>query len=333
MARKPRIEYPGALFHIIVRGNNRQNIFHDDEDRQNYLKHLTFYLTEGKITLYCFCLMMNHIHLLLEMGECSLSRVLQRLHTWYARYYNQKYKRLGHLFQGRYKAVLCDKDAYLLELVRYIHLNPVRACMTTNPREYPWSSHRAYLGEEKCEWLDIGLVLSQFANNITHARMLYEEFVMSKLDEGRREDLYRLTDQRILGEEAFVAKVMDINKTEITQPILRGLCFDLPTLQTLIERELNMDGDTMLKLKRSGVLARRIFCYVARQFGGFKSKEVATYLGKDMATVTQGVRYISQALGEKNCIQNKVNTIVSKIERGQTTFQDQRPMATFGRIA
>ena len=145
MARRPRIEYPGAFFHVIARGNNREDIFHDDKDRRNFLKRLAFYLDECKVTLYCFCLMTNHVHLLLEMGQKPLSQMLQRLLTWHARYHNKKYDRVGHLYQGRYKAVLCDKDGYLLELVRYIHLNPVRAGLTTNPREYPWSSHKAYL--------------------------------------------------------------------------------------------------------------------------------------------------------------------------------------------
>ena len=161
IARKPRIEYPGAFFHIIARGDNREDIFHDDEDRENYLKRLGFYLDEGKVTLYCFCLMTNHIHLLVEMGEQPVSKVLQRLHTWYARYYNRKYERVGHLFQGRYKAMLCDKDSYLSELVRYIHLNPVRAAIAKDPREYLWSSHRAYLGVDNYPFLDTDLVLSQ----------------------------------------------------------------------------------------------------------------------------------------------------------------------------
>jgi len=239
--------------------------------------------------------------------------MLHRLLTWHARYHNKKYDRVGHLYQGRYKAVLCDKDGYLLELVRYIHLNPVRADLTTNPREYPWSSHKAYLGEEKFEWLNTDFVLSQFGSSISHARMLYEEFVLSKLGEGKREDLYQLTDQRILGEDDFVAKVIERSTSEIMQPVPKLARFDLPTLQTAIEAELSMDPNAMLKLKRTGVLARRIFCYVAREIGGFKCTEVAAYLGKDIATVTQGVRHVAQALREGSDITNKVDRIVNQI--------------------
>ena len=323
MARKPRIEYPGAFFHIIARGNNRQDIFHDNEDRHKYLNRLAFYFGEGGVILYCFCLMTNHIHLLLEMGERPISRVLQRLHTWYVRYHNQKYERVGHLFQGRYKAVLCDKDAYLLELVRYIHLNPVRAGIVKDPGEYSWSSHSVYLGLANFPFLNTEFVLSQFANNMLYARKLYEDFVLARVSEGRREDLYKLTNQSILGKEAFVAKVMELSGTKTSQPMSRRLHFDLPTLQMVVEKALDLPQKAMLDPKRSAVLARRMFCYVARESGGFKAGEVADYLGKDMATITQGVRYITLALREKSAIRDKVNRVIAEIERGQTTFQDR----------
>jgi putative transposase len=205
------------------------------------------------------------------------------------------------------------KTPYLLELVRYVHLNPVRAGLTTNPKEYHWSSHKAYLGEEKCSWLNTDFVLSLFANSISGARELYEEFVLNKLDEGKREDFYSLTDQRILGEEDFVAKVMKMKESKTGQSMRRRLSFDLPTLQRVIETELSLDRNMMLKLKRSGVLARRIFCYVARELGGFKSKEVAAYLGRDMATVTQGVRHIGLASKENKQVSNRLDRIIKKL--------------------
>jgi hypothetical protein len=197
--------------------------------------------------------------------------------------------------------------------VRYIHLNPVRAGLTADPKEYPWSSHKAYLGEENPEWLNSDFVLSQFGNSISHARMFFEKFVLKKLEEGRREDFYQLVDQRILGEDDFVAKIMNMNQSEITQLESRPLSLDLPTLQTAIETELNMEPNSMLKVKRAGVLPRRIFCYLAREVGGFRCKDVAAYLGKDMATVTQGVRHVAQALREGSNITGKVDRIVNQI--------------------
>ncbi len=178
MARKPRIEYPGAFFHIIVRGNNRENIFRDSADYVRYVEKLVYFCGEGGTTLYAYCLMPNHIHLLLEMGKISLSKVLQRFHTWYTLYFNRRYDRVGHVFQGRYKAILCDRDAYLLELVRYIHLNPVRAGLVDSPEDYSWSSHRVYLGIEESEVIDPSLGLKQFSNDLSVARRSYESFVM-----------------------------------------------------------------------------------------------------------------------------------------------------------
>jgi len=319
MARKPRIEYPGALVHVIARGNNRQEIFHDDEDRRAYLERLGLYLAGGRLTIYCFCLMPNHVHLLVEVGERSLSQVLHRLLTWHARYHSVKYSRVGHLFQGRYKAILCDKDAYLLELVRYIHLNPVRAGLVADPRDYRWSSHRAYLGEVRYPWLNTDLVLSQFAPGRGKAQRLYEDFVLGQLGAGRREDLYHLTDQRILGGETFAAGVQEMSKAVVPGPI--RLSVDLPSLQGVVEGKLKLAPQAMLTAKRSGVPARRLFCYLAREYGGFKNKDVAAYLGRDMATVTQGVRLTARAIQESDHIRQTVEGILLTMQRPRLTYQ------------
>ena len=127
MARKPRIEFPGAFYHIIVRGNNRQKIFADDEDYKYFLGRLNHYKERFKFVLFAYVLMPNHIHLLLETGEVPLSRIMQSLQFTYTQKFNRRHKKVGHLFQGRYKAILCQKESYLLELIRYIVLNPVRA--------------------------------------------------------------------------------------------------------------------------------------------------------------------------------------------------------------
>jgi putative transposase len=319
MARKPRLEYPGALLHVIVRGNNRQEIFHDDEDRRAYLERLGLYLGEARVTIYCFCLMPNHVHLLVEVGECPLSQVLHRLLTWHARYHSVKYKRVGHLFQGRYKAILCDKDAYLLELVRYIHLNPVRAGVVTDPREYWWSSHRAYLGEVRYPRLNTEFVLSQFAPGRGKAQRLYEDFVLAQLQEGPREDLYDLREQRILGDDTFAARVYEMSKAAVPGPI--RLSVDLRSLQAIVEGKLKLAPQAMLAAQRPGVQARRLFCYLAREHGGFKNKDVAVYLGRDMATVTQGVRLTARAIRESSDVRQTVEGLLVAMQRGRPTYQ------------
>lgn len=127
MARKPRIEYEGAFYHVITRGNQRQRVFKGDDDFQKYISLLAFYKERYKYSLYAYALMSNHVHLLIETRQIPLSKILQGINQSYTMYFNRRYKTVGHLFQGRYKAILCDKDAYLLSLIKYIHLNPVKA--------------------------------------------------------------------------------------------------------------------------------------------------------------------------------------------------------------
>lgn len=147
--------------------------------------------------------------------------------------------------------------------MRYIHLNPVRAGLVADPRDYRWSSHRAYLGEVRYPWLNTDFVLSQFAPGRGKAQRLYEDFVLGQLGAGRREDLYHLTDQRILGGETFSAGVQEMSRAVVPGPI--RLSVDLPSLQAVVEGKLKLGPQAMLTAKRSGVPARRLFCYLARE--------------------------------------------------------------------
>jgi len=144
MARPVRIEYPGAVYHVITRGNNRQAIFEDDTDRKNYLDKLVGYCEEKEVDLCCYCLLTNHVHLLLATPKGNLSKLMQPFQTGYTQYFNKRHGRSGHLFEQRYKAFLVDRDNYLLQVSRYIHLNPVGAGIVTKPQAYRWSSYQAY---------------------------------------------------------------------------------------------------------------------------------------------------------------------------------------------
>ena len=146
MPRKPRVEYSGAFYHVITRGNQRQNLFRDDKDREFYLDRLEQYRKRYGFTIYAYVLMSNHVHLLIETGKTPLSKIMQGLQFSYTRYFNRRYRKIGHLFQGRYRAIICDRQEYLLELVRYIHLNPARTKQPSVLDEHRWSNHRAYLG-------------------------------------------------------------------------------------------------------------------------------------------------------------------------------------------
>jgi putative transposase len=315
MARKPRIEYPGAFFHIIVRGNNRENIFLNSTDYFRYLQKLGYFCEEGDTTLYAYCLMPNHIHLLVEMGKVSLSKVLQRFHTWYTLYFNRRYDRVGHLFQGRYKAILCDRDAYLLELVRYIHLNPLRAGLVEVLEDYPWSSHRIYIGVDKSEAIDPSFVLGQLSRDPSAAKKSYKSFVMEAISQGRRQDLYKVSDQRILGNEAFHKQVFQRHRGEEGEFVgMPTVHFELDELEEIMEEAMGVEYGLLRSGVRLGTRMRRIFCYVARTYGAHKAKDVAAYIGKDLATVTHAVRFVENLLreGDQKAI-NAIKTVRDRI--------------------
>ena len=163
MARPVRIEYPGAVYHVICRGNNRQAVFRDDQDRKRYLEKLSFYCEQKGVDLLCYCLLTNHVHLLLETPGGNLSKMMQPFQTSYTVFFNKRHGRTGHVFEQRYKALLVDKDNYLLEVSRYIHLNPVAVRIVGRPEEYRWSSYAAYLGGKGIVGLKCRTVLDYFA--------------------------------------------------------------------------------------------------------------------------------------------------------------------------
>jgi len=209
MARKPRIHVPGGVYHVMLRGNGGQVVFTRDKDYA-YLYEL---LDEGTrrfgYRIHAFCCMPNHLHLAVQVATIPLSRAVQNFAFRYTRWSNRRTHRVGHLFQGRYKAILVDRDSYLLELVRYIHLNPVRAGLAADPEGYPWSGHRAYLGRAHLSWLTADWVLGQFGERVGTAQRRYRRFVIQGLDEGYRNDFHAGTqDSRVLGDDRFTQEVL-----------------------------------------------------------------------------------------------------------------------------
>src|SRR4030043_759773 len=203
MARKPRIEFEGGFYHVITRGNQRQKIFLEEKDFLKYLEFLGDYKDRYGFLVYAYVFMGTHVHLLIETGQVPLSKILQGINQRFTMYFNWKHGTVGHLFQGRYKAILCDKDAYLLSLVKYLHRNPVRAGIVRYPEEYPWSSHREYVEPSKNGLADIRLVLGMFSKKMKIARRLYREFVREE-EKFSQDDFYRTVDQRVLGGDDFL---------------------------------------------------------------------------------------------------------------------------------
>jgi REP element-mobilizing transposase RayT len=206
MARPLRLEFPGAVYHITARGDRQEPIFDDDHDRLAFLELLAREVLQQGWLLYAFCLMDNHYHLLLETPEPNLVRGMRRLNGVYTQAFNRRHDRVGHVLQGRYKAILVDKDSYLLELCRYVVLNPVRAGMATSAGQWPWSSYLATAGKMACpDWLAAEPVLALFATERSQARRAYTRFVSEGV--GGESPWDHLKGQIYLGRDAFIGRM------------------------------------------------------------------------------------------------------------------------------
>ena len=206
MSRPLRVEFPGALYHATARGDRREPIFEDDQDRQALLKVLGQALERFDASCFAYCLMPNHYHFVLETRRANLSRLMRQVNGVYTQRYNRRHDKVGHLFQGRFKAILVDRDAYFLEVCRYVDLNPVRARLVRQPQDWHWSSFRVHLGlDDGPQWLDSAAILRQLAESEAAGRKRYAEFVA----QGRGVRLWEkaLSGQIYLGDERFVAKI------------------------------------------------------------------------------------------------------------------------------
>jgi REP-associated tyrosine transposase len=206
MARKPRVEFDGAFYHVIVRGNQRQRTFHDDYDRNTYLQRIEHSRERYGFRIYAHVLMANHVHLIIETKTVALSKIMRGIQFSYTQSYNRRHRKVGHLFQGRYKAILCDRGAYLLAPVLYIHLNPARLKVPDDPWRYRWSSHGAYLGKPSPVKVNTEEVLSQFGSKPGAAWRAYQEFMKEGLRQGHEEKYYETFDQRFLGPSHLLAR-------------------------------------------------------------------------------------------------------------------------------
>lgn len=215
MPRALRICYPGALYHIIQRGNEQRNIFSDTLDYRHFLRLFTEAKKESGCKIYAYILMPNHFHLTIETPSAPISKIMHFITTSYALYFNKKYERSGHLFQGRFKGILVDKEAYLLELTRYIHLNPVKANLVQRPEEYPWSSYKAYLDNLKGDNLvdcqeALGMFFGGADIDIDNSVKLYKDFIESGMRIlGENDDWLKsnLRRQRFLGSKKFIEQI------------------------------------------------------------------------------------------------------------------------------
>jgi len=224
------------FYHVIVRGNQRQKTFWEKRDYQAYLERLTRYRKKFAVTYYAYCLMPNHVHLLVEGSKEPLSKFMQGLQQAYTQYFNRRHNKVGHLFQGRYHAIICEKDEYLLALVRYIHLNPVRTKLVQRPEQYLYTGHAEYSGSKGAEVIDSALVL-----NMLGGKKAYQRFIIEGIEEGHKKDYYEVEDQRFLGSKEFAEELMKrVAEEEVPRkrkPLGRTL--------ELLAKKLEVDPNTL----------------------------------------------------------------------------------------
>ena len=293
MPRKPRIHLAGAFYHIILRGNAGQPVFFEDADRHRYYLLMQEVTVKFGCRVHAFCCMTNHIHIALQVGTLSLSRIMQNLSLRYTTWINKKYRRTGHVFQGRFKAILLDSDSYLLELVRYIHLNPVRAGIVSQSAEYLWSGHHALLGNEELPWFTSEWVLSQFSTEISQARKGYYEFVLAGMDECRRSEFHSgLLEGRILGDDCFADDVLQKAEQQRHHPkpleeIVNAVChhFSIPL------DELAAVGKT-----KPNSEVRALVALLIRESSGHSLTELGTMLNRDVASLSQAARRLAKKM-------------------------------------
>jgi len=316
MARKPRVYFPGALYHVICRGNQGQRIFSDDADRRRYLELLQEIRLRFDFRLYAYALMGNHVHHLIEVGPTPLSKIMQNLLFRYTRYWNQRYRKVGHLFQGRHKAILCEKESYLLELVRYIHLNPVRSRIVRDPSRYAWSSHGAYVRGNGSRWIAVEEVLPRWGRRRSEAVAAYQRFVREGVKEGHRADLYEVVDQRYLGDDAFVQEVTGRLKNE-EPPQAVAVTWEEICKGVLHQFGVSAGAAMDRGKERGAVRIKRVMAWVGREVGGLTNREMAQALRQDPGSLSRGVRKLVEEMEKDRDLLKSVQVLCETMRRGR----------------
>ena len=319
MPRQARIDAPGALHHIMVRGIERRKIFYDDKDRNDFVKRLGNLVLETRTQCLAWALIPNHFHLLLRTGSVPIATVMRRLLTGYAIVFNRRHRRSGHLFQNRYKSILCEEHTYLKELVRYIHLNPLRAKVVKDISaldRYRYSGHSYLMGKRTNEWQALERVLAYFGDRVSLARRRYRAYLKKGMGQGRRPELVGgglirssggwaavrsmrkagvslKSDERILGSSNFVDTVLAESQEAMHNKYAlaaKGIGFDevLAAVSGLLSvKRQELIGPCK---ERTIVKARYLVCYWAVGELGLSMTEVARRLGIALSTVSIAVK-------------------------------------------
>ena len=304
MARQLRIGFEGALYHITSRGNLREAVFFEDSDKERFLDIIARTKERYGYLLYAYALMDNHYHLFIETPKANISQIMQNINTSYTVYINKKYRRSGHLFQGRFKGIIVDKDEYLVVLSRYIHLNPIRAGIVRKPEDYEWTSYRVYIGKasQGTALVDTADTLSCFSKDRGKAAQAYREFVEADI-EGQENPFKKVEAGLILGGSGFKERITELLKRikeDDEIPQLRKLSMKVP-----VERIINICcgyyGKGQEELIRSGK--------------GKRERQIAIYLSKTLSG--EGNREIGRRFGIKGpAVSGVIKTIEGEMKAG-----------------
>ncbi len=310
MARKPRLYYPGALYHVMLRGNGGQPIFFSSPDYRQFYHLLQEGYQRFDHRIHAFCLMSNHVHLAIEVGAIPLAPIMQNISFRYTRWINQRQKRMGHLFQGRYKALLVDQENYLLALIRYIHLNPIRAGVAKELVDFPWCSHLAYLGKRRLEWLHTDWGLSHFSPKRGEARKLYEDYIRSGRNIASPVNFQKgSAHSEIIGEDHFVTSVLKkLENIPCSPPLLERIIHQVAQVYQLEEKELRSAGQSR-KLSE----ARAMIGMLAFDWKSATIRKVGKVCNRDDSTISFGVHRLRQRLKESEGLQNQLEELKRQI--------------------
>jgi len=308
MARPLRIEYEGAFYHIVQRGTERKSVFKEDKDKQRFLAYLETTFLRYRSICHAYCLMDNHYHLIIETPGANITKIMHYLNTSYAVYFNTKYRRVGPLYQGRFKSIIVQADEYLHHLSRYIHLNPVRAKIDEDPVKYKWSSYNSYLGKnKKPAWLEIGFVMSNFGKKIAPARKRYREYVLGGI--GKEVGIIKENIHKglVLGDIDFMREIKERfvkNKTDKEIPMIRDI---------LIEGELSKEEiEKVVKEKIAEIKEiRKVTIYLLRKYTQKSLKDIADcYKGIE----DSGISVLTKRMEERRGKSKKLNEVLASIE-------------------
>ena len=309
MARPLRIEYAGAYYHVTSRGNEQKDVFKSQRDREKFLAYLESATIRYGAVIHAYCLMSNHYHLLMETPEGNLSRIMRHINGAYTTYFNVKRKRAGHLFQGRYKAILIEADAYLEELSRYIHLNPVRVGIVERPEQYPWSSYRSYTGQvNPPKWLRTDFILGCFAKKAAAAQRQYRIFVEDRIGKEYESPLTKTIGSALLGSADFVGTISATHvkgKEDANIPALRQFT-SRPAPEEIMKEAKAVFAD-------DAKLARQASIHLCHKHSGMRLREIGERFKVRDTAISEASRRFAGKLETDEELRRKVVRIRRKI--------------------